>query len=219
MADNVNMFDSANLGIGKGRPGGYAVVAEFGAPLEDFLDMKKTLAEIVADTKNKAASLGYVDEDGVTVSTSTDSDDKQEWGGGTVGSPITSYTETVQVGFLESRDSVLKTVYGDDNVSTDGGVTTVRHNQNFGRPHLFAFDSVVSDTKVKRTIVPQGTINERDDVTYNNSDLVGYKPTIKCLQYGPWEGDTIRELIYDTTTGETQEVTKNQGADAGDPVE
>lgn len=195
------MFDASSLGIGKGREGGYAIVAPTSVSPTSFEDMTKTLAELVAVAANKAQSLGYIDEDGVTNATDTDTDDKTDWAGDVIASPLTSYSETVEVKFLESRESVLKVVFGDDNVSTANGITTVRHNKNFTGAHTFVFDCVVSDTKVKRIIIPNGVITERDDIEYNNSDLMGYKPTIKCLKCSEYDGDTIRELIYDTTTG------------------
>ncbi len=194
------MQDTAFLGVGKGREGGYACVAPANTDPTAYEDMTKTLAELCA-ADSKLKSLGYIGEDGITITTDTDTDDLTEWGGSTVASPMTSYAESIQVPFLESRESVLKVVFGDDNVTTDKGVTTVRHNKNFTAAHVFVFDSIVSDTKVKRTIVPVGVINERDDVQYNNSDLVTYTPTIKCLAASVYEGDTIREFIYDTVTG------------------
>lgn len=192
------MFDASNVGIAKGRPGGYSVVAPDGTAPALFEDVSKTLAEILK-TASTAASLGYISTDGVTKSPETESTDIDDWAGNRIKSEVTSFAESVQVTFLESRDSVLKTVYGDDNVSTDGAVTTIRHNKNFTAPHLYVFDCVISDTKVKRTIIPRGVIMERDEQAENNSDVLGYAPTIKCLASSVYDGDTMREFIYDSS--------------------
>lgn len=191
------MMDAANLGVGKGRPGGYAAVAPAGTDLKAFEDMTKTLAEIIA-ANPAVRSLGYISEDGVTFSMDTSSDDHADWGGTIIDSNMSSYAETCATTFLESRDSVLATVYGDGNVATAGAVTTVRHNNDFTAPHVFVFDSVVSPTKVRRSIIPQGRIFERDDLSLNNSDLAGYAPTIKCMPYTGYDNDTYRDLYYDT---------------------
>lgn len=193
-----NMLDTSNLGIAKGREGGYACVAPAGTDPTAFTDVSKTLAELCA-TNATLKSLGYISEDGVTISADTDTDDISDWSGAIVASPMSSFGESIDVTFLESRDSVLKSVYGDDNVTTAKGTTTVRHNKNFTGAHLYIFDAVVSDTKVKRVIVPNGVIVERDDQEMNNSDLAGYTPTIKCLPSNFFDGDTMREYIYDTT--------------------
>ena len=193
------MLDASNVGIAKGREGGYACVAPAGTDPTTYIDMTKTLAELCKQTSSALKSLGYISEDGVTVTTDTDTDDKTDWSGVTIVSPLTSYSESVQATFLESRDSVLKTVYGDANVTSSEGTTTVRHNKNFTAAHMFVFDCVVSDTKVKRIVIPNGVISERDDMEMNNSDLAGYTPTIKCLPSTFFDGDCMREYIYDTT--------------------
>lgn len=192
------MQDTNNVGVAKGRPGGYAVVAPAGFDVSVFADMTKTLSDIVKANK-QVQPLGYISEDGVEFSTDTSSEDKSEWGGTTIDSSLSSYAESAAVTFLESRESVLKTVYGDDNVTTDGATTTIRHNANFTDPHVFAFDAVISSTKVKRSVIPVGRIFERDSVTENSSDLMGYKPTIKCMPYAGYDGDAYRDHIYDST--------------------
>lgn len=200
-----SMFDASKIGVGKGRPGGYSLIAPAGTDPTKFEDMTKTLADFISGSAKVAGAVsgGYIDEDGVTQAIDVDSEDFKEWSGTTPKSEITSYTETVEANFIESRESVLKAVFGDDNVYTnDAGVTVIRHNQNFAGEHVYVFDAVVSDTQVKRTIIPRGVINERDDISYNSSDLVGYKPTIKCLaDTEHYEGDNIREFLYDSTTG------------------
>ena len=194
----ADMFDTSNVGIGKGREGGYAIVAPKGTDPAKFEDMTKTLAELLAEVTG-AESLGYVSEDGVTISTEVDSEDKKDWGGDVIASPISSFSESVSATFQETRDAVLKAVFGDENVTTNGATTVVRHNKNFNGSHLYVFDCVVSDTKVVRTIVPYGVITERDDLTYNNSDLVGYTPTIKCIAYAGYDGDGMRQFVYDSS--------------------
>lgn len=190
--------DTNNLGVGKGRPGGYAAIAPAGTDLTQIIDVSKTIKELVGSVPNMR-SLGYISEDGVEWSTDTDTSDNSEWGGKVVDSSLSSYAESAQVTFLESRDSVLKAVYGDDNVTTKDGTTTIRHNENFTDSHVFIFDSVVSATKVKRSIIPVGRIFERDSVTENSSDMRGYTPTIKCMPYDGFDGDVCRDYIYDAS--------------------
>ncbi len=192
------MLDASNVGIAKGREGGYSVVAPDGTDPSLFEDVSKTLEELLKEA-TKAASLGYINTDGVTKTSNVDTQEIQDWHGDTIKADVTTFSEDISVTFLESRESVLKTVYGDDNVSTTGAVTTIRHNKNFTAPHLYVFDCVISDTKVKRTIVPRGSILERDEQAENNSDPLGYTPTIRCLASSAYDGDTMREFIYDSS--------------------
>ena len=202
-----SMLDAGNVGIGKGRPGGYAVVAPAGTDPAKFADASKTLKEVLAEVTSDK-SLGYISEDGVTNSTDTSSDSVKDWGGTVVTEENNEYSESVQVTFLETRESVLKAVFGDANVTVAKGVTTVRHNADFTAPHLFAFDCVISDTKVKRTVIPAGRIFERDDLTQNSSDPIGYTPTIKAMPSAAMDGDVMRDYIYDAAAA-------TQSADGG----
>ena len=213
MPEAEKIQDANNIGVAKGRPGGYAVVAPAGTDLAKFKDVAKTLKELIAEmAASGVKSLGYISSDGITWSTDVDSEDNNDWGGDVIDSTMNSYSESAKVTFLETRDSVLKTVYGDGNVTTENGVTEVRHNSNFTAPHAFVFDNIISPTKVKRCIVPLGRIFERDDLTQNNSDLLGYSPTIKAMACDAYDGDTYREYIYDFAAA-TQ-----ASADEGKPV-
>lgn len=174
------MLDASTVGVAKGRPGGYAAVFPLGTPLATLKDVSKTLEELVAEVPG-ADSLGYISEDGVTIPTDTSAEDRRDWGGNVIKSELTEFATSISVTFLESRDSVLMTVYGDANVSTKDGVRETRVNQNFTGAHAFLFEHVIGDSMVRRTVVENGSITERDDLAMNNSDLLGYAPTIKCV--------------------------------------
>lgn len=200
MPDSIQ--DTKNLGVAKGRPGGYGMVCPAGTDVSTLMDVSKTIKDLLGSVSG-AASLGYISEDGVVFSTDTDTDDNSDWGGQVVDSSLSKYAESAQVTFLESREAVLKTVYGDSNVTTTGATTQIRHNADFTDPHVFVFDAVISSTKVKRSIIPLGRIFERGDVSENTSDLMGYTPTIKCMPYDGYDGDTYRDYIYDTEKAAT----------------
>lgn len=189
------MFDKDSVGVAKGRPGGYAAVFPAGTDISNLADPSKTLKELVG--QYHGASLGYISEDGVTFTTDTDSEGHNDWGGSEVARDLTSYADSAQMTFIQSSVAVLKTIYGDDNVTESGATVTIRHNRNFTDPHVYVFDSVISSTKVLRNVIPIGQAFERDDVSYNSSDLLGYTPTITCVPYND-NGDTHTTAIYDT---------------------
>lgn len=189
------MFDKDSVGVAKGRPGGYAAVFPADTDISVLADPSKTLKELIG--QYHGASLGYISEDGVTFTTDTDSEGHNDWGGSEVARDLTSYADSAQMTFIQSSVAVLKTIYGDDNVTESGPTVTVRHNRNFTDPHVYVFDSVISSTKVLRNVIPIGQAFERDDVSYNSSDLLGYTPTITCVPYND-DGDTHTTAIYDT---------------------
>lgn len=182
--------DASNVGVAKGNTsnaGGYAWVGKTTDPLPT--DAKTPISDAFK-------SLGYISEDGLTNTTDTDSEDYKEWGGTVIKSEQTSYSESYQASFLESRESVLKTVYGDDNVTSDGnGGIAVKHNGAFTEERAYIFESLVTATLIKRTVIPRGSIQERDDVSENSEDLLSYTPTIKALPDA--DGNTSYVYYYD----------------------
>ncbi len=208
------MFDKDSVGVAKGRPGGYAAVFPVGTDISVLADPSKTLKELIS--QYQGASLGYISEDGVTFTTDTDSEGHNDWGGSEVARDLTSYADSAQMTFIQSSVAVLKTIYGDDNVTESGATVTVRHNRNFTDPHVYVFDSVISSTKVLRNVIPIGQAFERDDVSYNSSDLLGYTPTITCVPYND-DGDTHTTAIYDTVKAAKVAVQHDEGAAEEEP--
>lgn len=193
MADAAK--DASNVGVAKGNAGnagGYAWAAPYGTSLP--ADAKTAIPE-------GFESLGYISEDGLTNTTDTDSEDYKDWGGDVIQSALTSYSESYSVSFLESRESVLKAVYGDANVTDDGaGSITVLHNSSFTEERSYVFESLITTTLIKRTVIPRGVINERDDVSENTEDLLSYTPTIKALPDA--SGNTSYVYYYDSADSE-----------------
>lgn len=184
--------DASNVGVAKGNvnnAGGYAWVASYGTDLPT--DAKSAIS-------SSFESLGYISEDGLTNTTDVETEDYVDWGGTTIQTAQTSYTETYSVSFLESRASVLKVVYGDANVDDDGsGSITVRHNGQFTEERSYIFESLVTTTLIKRTVIPRGTISEKDDVSENTEDLLMYNATIKALPDN--DGNTSYVYYYDSS--------------------
>lgn len=189
MADAAK--DASNVGVAKGNStnaGGYAWVAPKGTSLPT--NAKDTIG-------TGFESLGYISEDGLTNTTDTETDEKKDWAGETIKSEQTSYSETYNVTFLESRESVLKVVYGDDNVESDGnGSITVKHNGHFSEERSYVFESLITATLIKRTVIPRGVVSEKDDVSENSEDLLGYTPTITALQDD--DGNSSYTYYYDS---------------------
>ena len=200
MADTNAIYNSNYVGAAKGRPGGYAAVVDASVDIKSLFDVKKTIKDLIAANPGKIKSLGYISDDGVEFSLDLSSEDKNDWGGNAISSSISKYSEAAKVTFLESAETILRVIYGDDNVKveTDGSIT-VRHNPRFTAPRIYIFDAVINETTVKRSIIPIGRIFERDTVKQNSSDFLGYTPTIKCMPAEVFDGDTYRDVFYDTT--------------------
>lgn len=137
------------------------------------------------------ADVGYISEDGVTTSTSTDTNDIRAWQNGDIVRRIqTSHDFSVSFSMLETNSRSLELYYG----NYTGGAVTVDGSQ----PYRGAFVlNVVDDTNDIRIVIPDGQISERGDVQYVNGDAALYQVTITA--YPDANGD--KAFIYYGTSG------------------
>lgn len=142
--------------------------------------------------------LGYVSEDGLTNSVSTDSEDIKAWGGDTVLTVQTGRTETLSCTLIQALDEdVLKEVYGNDNVTTASGSITIKHNGTPLPQRVWVFEMNLTGGKVKRLVAPAATITEVGDIAYKDGEAIGYEVTITTF---PDEaGNTVYEYIASKT--------------------
>lgn len=132
-------------------------------------------------------ALGYVGEDGLTEGTERSTDKVRAWGGDTVKVLQTDFAVTYSFTLLETLNGeVLKTVYGEGNVTTTGDSHAIKINSDELPEKAFAFEIKDGDARV-RIFVPKGKVTEVGEVTYSDSDVVGYSLTV--------------EAFYDATLG------------------
>ena len=139
--------------------------------------------------------LGYISEDGVTNSNARESDEFKAWGGDTVLTSQTSYTDTFQFKLLEYLNAdVKKTVYGEDNVT--GALATgmtVQANSKELVSYAWVIDMIMRDNTMNRIVIPSGKISEVGDVVYSDSELTAYEVTVTA--FPDTNGNTHYEYI------------------------
>lgn len=165
--------DSTNVGVGNPAVTGGAYVVQLGTTLP---------TDALAVLGNEVKCLGYVSEDGLVDSESQDSSDHQAWGGDTVGVSKGKRLHKFKFSPIETNPTVLQTAYGDENVtiSPSGGFTVKRNGKNVPE-RSYIFEVIMSDTLIKRTVVPRGVIVSNRDITQNGKDLVKYDFDITAL--------------------------------------
>lgn len=178
-------MDASLVTAGKPRVAG----AVFRAPLGSTLPTDASTALDAA-----FVNLGYISEDGLTNGNAPDSDVVRAWGGDPVLYTSNGKEDTWQFSMISAKDpNVLKAVYNDANVSGDitTGIT-VKATTEDSEFASWVFDMVLKDGTLKRVVVPSGKITDMDDITYNDSDPVGYNVTVSATA----DDDSVTHYEY-----------------------
>lgn len=172
MANGTGTTNAANVTTGTRRFDGGIYIAPLGTAVPTDAS-----TDLGAAFKN----LGYVSEDGVTNSLSVTSKDIKEWGGDTVTTVKTGQNDTFKLKYIESMNlDVLKSIYGADNVTEADGAVTVKVNAKNAGAEVYVIDMAQNGGRLKRIVIPRGTVSALGDIVYKNDTPVGYDVTISA---------------------------------------
>lgn len=184
-----------NVSAAKPKVGGAVYVATPDANLTLPTDATTALAAAFV-------SLGYISEDGLTNSTTMDSNSIKAWGGDDVLMLYEGREDEFSFTLIEALNvNVLKQVYGEANVSgTLGAGISVNAKSNLEMPEqVYVVDMVLKDGTAKRIVIPSARVTNVGDITYADSDAIGYDTTIRALPDA--SGNTHYEYIKGSANG------------------
>ena len=164
---------ATNVTVGKPNVSG----AVYRAPLGTTLPTDATTALDAA-----FVPLGYVSEDGLSNNNELSVEATKAWGGNIVLRSLTEMNDEFALTLIETKNvDVLKAVYGDANVTVDASNNvTVNVIAEDPVEAVWVFELALRGGIARRIVIPDGAITSRDEITYNDSDPVGYGITISA---------------------------------------
>lgn len=133
--------------------------------------------------KAKFTELGYVSEDGVTLSEDTSDEDIKVWGGVKVRTVRSDYSAKVAFTMHSTGDlDALKAVFGENNVKKTGDVISVTHGADMTPVQVFTIETVDPNNGYQRRFaIPRGQLTISGDRKLTHSAADGFEVTIECL--------------------------------------
>lgn len=166
-------MDSKKVTVGKPKVGGVAHRAPLGS----------TLPTNAIDALDAAfENLGYLSEEGLVNANSPSADKVKAWGGDTVLNFQTDKPDTFKFTMIEALNlAVLKSVYGDKNVSgtLETGIV-IKANREDQQEYAWVFDMVLRGNVAKRIVIPQASVTEVAEIAYVDNKPVSYGTTISA---------------------------------------
>lgn len=182
-ASTVN--DSTMMSLGKFKVGGYAYWAPAGTELPP--DASTVLS-------NAFKLLGYLSEDGLTITTDTDTTEVKDANGQTVMKVITSYAESYQFSMLEVlRVEAAKLRYNEDAVTGSDKSMTIKHQIPSDNGFVLVFEIAMTGNVKDRLVIGNGTRAEFGDRQVHAGDAQVYDVTVSANDMG--NGVTAIEYI------------------------
>ncbi len=131
-------------------------------------------------------SGGYVDESGVSLSTTTSTKDIKDWSGALVRKVLESFAGQLTFTYLEFADEEsLRQQYGDDYVTVDAAKKDIKVaiGNHLGDVQSWAIDVKDGDNAV-RLLVPRGQVTANGDISFVSNDAVKSQTTLTCYDDG-----------------------------------
>ena len=196
------MANKGNVTVGKPLVAGAVYRAPVGTTLPTAADA--TLDEAFAP-------VGYISDEGLRWSYSGDGDVIRAWGRDVVARPAGVVDDVASFQMLETVDEeAVRAFWGDDARS----VITGGYALQVGVPSPVQYSWVIDmllpqkngpaviwpNPRVRRIVIPMASVREREEISYQDSELVAYGLSLKAAK------DSSEKYHYEYTMGAAAEI-------------
>ncbi len=176
------MEDIQNVFVGTPKAGG----AVWSKPYDGIMP-----TDAITPLGQEYEGHGFISEDGIANEVETETEDLKAYGGRVVKTVQTSRKETYKFTPIETNVRTLKDQYGDDNVTVDAkGNICALHNAKLRPARTFVIETVLSENRVQRDVIPMGRITEVGEKKYASSAALASEITLTC------EEDALGNTAY-----------------------
>lgn len=150
---------------------------------EVFLAPKgSTLPTKLTDPTAPFASVGWLSEDGISLSVSTDAEKFKAWqGGATLRVKVTSTEKTITFQALEETPGVTELYYDHGAATVESGVARVDLPEGIGTVERAAVFKFVDGDVTKLLCCELIQITEREELSHQNSEMTAYGFTAEIV--------------------------------------
>ncbi len=140
------------------------------------------------------STLGYLSEDGVTLSQSTNSEDIYPWQGRSpVRTMITERNLAMEFSMFEFNEQNLQLYFGMEQASQGTGDTWSLNVVSNAPAQIYSFVIDVADLDVKvRYYIPRGSLSDAGDLEITDSGVMALPVTLKTLD----SAGELMEIFY-----------------------
>ena len=136
-------------------------------------------------------SLGCMDENGVTRSTSLSSEVVNAWGAAAVAVLGSKKVETVKFRFIETDNlEALGLAFGEATGTLANGIT-VKSKADLFTPRAFVISTLLKDNIHQRLVLPSAVVTAIGDVEYKDNGVIGCEVTLTAM------ADSAGVTVYD----------------------
>ena len=184
MANN----NTANVSVGKGAVGGYFFTAATSA----------TLPTDYTTALSGFTNIGFITDEGIEAAKDAEQTDFKDLNGDVIASEASSITRTIDVNFAEMNADSLKEVFGQSNVTSSSGKTTVKHNNTAMPERAIVMELVLRDGRKWRRVIPRAKVTSWESMTVAATDLVAMGVTYTMFPNSL--GDYMYDYIQETAS-------------------